>query len=238
MSNKNKKRILTLALVIALLSIVMVGGSLAWFTDNDSAKNTFTVGSVEIIQHEKKDDGSDFKDEEKPLVPVVRDDPTDPTDNYQAKIVTVENTGKSPAYVQTLIAVPKVLDDAGILCLKEGGSGYVKSAQGTVTVNNIEYNVYRYRYTAVLASGGKTDPSLKYVYISADTDLNAYDLDNDGEIDTGYFVKGNTEYTGFDAFDKIDVLVVTQACQSEGFADADAALNAAFPSLPDFSTVS
>ena len=44
---KNKKIALALSLVLALGATLMVGGSLAWFTDTDEATNTFAMGSVE-----------------------------------------------------------------------------------------------------------------------------------------------------------------------------------------------
>lgn len=43
-----KKKILVLALTIAMVAILAVGGSLAYLTDTKSAKNTFTVGNVKI----------------------------------------------------------------------------------------------------------------------------------------------------------------------------------------------
>ena len=39
-----KKKVLTVALVVALIAI-MVSGTLAYFTDNDEVTNTFTIGS-------------------------------------------------------------------------------------------------------------------------------------------------------------------------------------------------
>ena len=43
-----KKKILALCLVVALAVTAVVGGTLAYFTDTDDAKNTFTVGNVNI----------------------------------------------------------------------------------------------------------------------------------------------------------------------------------------------
>ena len=43
-----KKKILVLALTIAMVAILAVGGSLAYLTSTDSATNTFTVGNVKI----------------------------------------------------------------------------------------------------------------------------------------------------------------------------------------------
>lgn len=43
-----KKKIVTLSLVVALIAIAVVGGTLAYFTDDDAAENTFTFGKVDI----------------------------------------------------------------------------------------------------------------------------------------------------------------------------------------------
>ena len=43
-----KKKLTAIFLCVALVAIAVVGASLAYFTDTKSAKNTFTVGNVEI----------------------------------------------------------------------------------------------------------------------------------------------------------------------------------------------
>ena len=43
-----KKSILVAAIAVMLVAALVVGGTLAYFTDTDSAKNTFTVGNVKI----------------------------------------------------------------------------------------------------------------------------------------------------------------------------------------------
>ena len=43
-----KKKILVLALTIAMVAILAVGGSLAYLTDKESKTNVFTVGNVQI----------------------------------------------------------------------------------------------------------------------------------------------------------------------------------------------
>ena len=43
-----KKKILALALVVAMLAVAIVSASLAYFTDEDYATNAFTVGEVDI----------------------------------------------------------------------------------------------------------------------------------------------------------------------------------------------
>ena len=44
----NKKKIVTVCLVVALLAVCAIGGSLAYFTDTDTKDNTFTGGNVNI----------------------------------------------------------------------------------------------------------------------------------------------------------------------------------------------
>lgn len=62
-----KKKLTAVALVVCMLAIMLVGASLAYFTDKDQVKNTFTVGNVKIdlyehIGNEKTDTGIAFTD--------------------------------------------------------------------------------------------------------------------------------------------------------------------------------
>ena len=43
-----KKKILTAALAVCMLATLVIGASLAYFTDTESKTNTFTVGNVDI----------------------------------------------------------------------------------------------------------------------------------------------------------------------------------------------
>ncbi len=51
-----KKNILSLVLALALVAALAVGGTLAYFTDNDTEKNTFTMGHVDINLDESNGD--------------------------------------------------------------------------------------------------------------------------------------------------------------------------------------
>ena len=55
-----KKKILVLALSLAMVAILAVGGSLAYFTDTKNADNTFTVGNVKIELIEQQREGRTF----------------------------------------------------------------------------------------------------------------------------------------------------------------------------------
>ena len=216
--------------------MLAVGGSLAYFMDNDEVTNVFTIGSVDIEQNE------DFVQESQ-LLPVVGIDPADADDNYIKKTVTVENIGKNGAYVQTYVAVPARLDNAGVLKLWDDNAatnGWVKldgdaamagvQPMATATFDNMLYNVYLYRYSSILAKDTETAACLEYVYITPETDLNVY-TDANGDK-TAYFEIDGTEITEFDATGKLNVYVAPQAVQDRGFADADEALDTAFTVIP------
>lgn len=114
----NRKWLLLVALV---LSVAMATtGTLAYLTDEDKDVNTMTLGKVEIVQNEQK-----WNEEGTKLIEYTNDEPLYPyigqlgwtqtavengayrqftMKNVQDKYVTVTNTGKSDAYVRTIIA--------------------------------------------------------------------------------------------------------------------------------------
>ena len=109
---KNKKKLVALLLVLVMAITSVAGATLAYFTDTDDAANTFTVGKVKIDLIEKErvekeaTDGSDYTDnnlvdfdEDEPhnLMPIGTASNKYLDENYVDKIVTVENTGNSPA---------------------------------------------------------------------------------------------------------------------------------------------
>lgn len=101
-----KKKLTAIALVVALLAVAVIGGTLAYFTDADSAKNTFTVGNVKIdlIEQEKTEQGLANFEQDKLLVPGKSND-----GNAVSKIVTVKNTGKNDAWVWVDLKIPAYL---------------------------------------------------------------------------------------------------------------------------------
>lgn len=166
----------------------------------------------------------------------------DSYNNYIDKIVSVTNTGNSDAWVRTLVALPT--GEAGDnhwheydaaadvwlhwnLCkevythwdLKEltGGDFYI-------TVNGVEYEVWQFTHKAPLAAGKTTYPSIRGLFMDKRVDMNEdgyYLTDNSG---AKWPIKNITDKNG-----KVNVLVVSQAVQADGFATADAALTAGFP---------
>jgi predicted ribosomally synthesized peptide with SipW-like signal peptide len=96
-----KKKILALALVVAMLAVAIVSASLAYFTDEEYETNTFTLGEIDITLEEtfgNEDKDGDGKDETKEFYPGVP----------VKKEVWVENTSETgnDAYVRVHVAFP------------------------------------------------------------------------------------------------------------------------------------
>ena len=243
-----KKKLVVFSLVLALVAIA-VGGTLAYFMDDDEVTNTFTIGSVEIeqIEQQRKVDANGNPTEElepfvndKQLIPVISDAAAKSDVNFQDKIVSVRNIGKNDAYVQVFVAVPEVLAEAKVLFVQAGDQDgweapaivdtVAESAIIEGSTSTAMYRIYKYVYsTALLAKAeGQTEypvttPAIDGVYISQKADMDIT-YKADGTIEKAEFVMNGTAVTGFDATQKINVYVATQAIQARGFADAKAAL--------------
>ena len=99
-----KKKILTLCLVICLAATAIVGGTLAYFTDDEQATNTMTIGNVEInIDEFQKVDGEweEFEDNDFTLYPVDWSVGT----TYRNKIAYTANVSPSmdDAFIRTIV---------------------------------------------------------------------------------------------------------------------------------------
>ena len=150
--------------------------------------------------------------------------------NAQDKFVTVENTGKTDAYVRTLVAIENGTGDASLIGI---GSRCVPAAEadtstapwvsnyiGKITVDGNTYGLYEYVYrgasdvnrhvNGILPAGDTTYPSLCQVYLkhnATNEDMVAIDGNGNGTL---------------------DILVLSQAVQAAGFDSAEAALDAGF----------
>ena len=152
-----KKKIVSIALVVAMVAVIAVG-SLAYFTDKDAAKNTFTVGNVKIDLNEqqKGKEGLEPFDQGKTLVPGKSND-----GNAVSKIATVTNTGKNDAWVWAELKIPKYLVS------KEYPNNESKNALhwNSYGCFNVEYNSGNYWNLAttdgiVDANHKVTDPNM------------------------------------------------------------------------------
>lgn len=111
-----KKKLTASVLCLALLLIMLLGSTLAWFTDESGATNTMTVGNVKIQQYQKDRSNNAFDPVQKMFPAVINNGlggtvskqdgfwNTNEINNEIDNIVTVENIGSEAAYVRTLFA--------------------------------------------------------------------------------------------------------------------------------------
>ena len=146
--------------------------------------------------------------------------------NPQDKFVTVENTGKSDAYVRTIIAyelgsVDNFNDVIMTSCFMTAQDVWKVTDIGAVEIDGNKYFVSEYIYNGakalggvhengVLPAGDTTYPSLAQVYMKATA------TNEDCEA-----IDGNKNGT-------YDILVLSQAIQTEGFDNAKTALDTGF----------
>ena len=248
-----KKRIVTIALVVALVAIAAVG-TLAYFTDTDNATNTFTVGNVKIDLIEKERDGNggtkDFTQGKK-LYPIVgsaqgaKDEYGMPTaKNYVDKMVTIQNTGSEKAYIRAYFAIPSALDDgyetfnAGLNVLhfnfgNKVENGVVTSTEGAEWIWT-HGNKWNYFETTI--DGIKYNVYFADYYQAVDAGATTEQLVQGVYLDKTFDIKDGKCY----AFGKevtlddgwswrsVSCPVFAVACQAEGFDSAAAAIEAAF----------
>ena len=144
-----KRKILALALTLCMAAILIVGGTLAYFTDTDDATNTFTVGNVDIILTEPNWDGSGSQD-----APEVY--PGEPL----AKDPTVTNDGANPCFVRIKVEGWKVLGENNEITYR---TDYKDGKLGDNWVLNTD-DGYFY-YNQVLAAGVTTDALFDQIVI-------------------------------------------------------------------------
>jgi len=143
--------------------------------------------------------------------------------NAQDKFVTVENTGKSDAFVRTLVAVECGATN-GSLTGTSYHSTWTKNEIGIITVDGNNFLVIEYTYAGapgirhengVLPAGDTSYPNLSQVYLkSAATNQDMEKIDGNGN-------------------GTLDILVLSQAIQTAGFENAKTALDTGFGKSAD-----
>ena len=234
------KKLTVMALSVVLIGVMAIGGSLAYFTDTvTTANNVITAGSVQIAQleYQRSADGTTLVPYEqyRPCYPnyaqsgdsyvpsisfdwgtyvtaanassnLLWDDSK--LSNVVDKFVFVQNEGTSPAYCRTLIALecPSAVtygttysDNVDImLTLNNTGIQWTTLAD-KITVDGIQYQVMVATYQDVIKAKETSMPSLLQVVMT------------DNATNREALFLGDT----------YEVLVLTQACQTTTFIDAD-----------------
>lgn len=247
-----KKRIVTIALVVALVAIAAVG-TLAYFTDTDKATNTFAVGNVEIklIEQQRGENGLVPFEQNKKLYPIVgsaqgeKDEYGMPTaKNYVDKMVTIENTGSEKAYIRAYFAIPSALDDgyetfnAGLNVLhfnfgNKVENGVVTSTEGAewIWTHGSKWN-----YFETTIDGIKYNVYFADYYQAVDAGITTEQLVQGVYLDKTFDIKDGKCYAfgkevtlddGWN-WNSVSCPVFAIACQAEGFDNAAAAMDAAF----------
>ena len=183
----NKKKLIALITCLMLIIAIAVGGTLAYFMDDENATNVFTIGNVEIDLVEEQRDGNggwETFEDGKILVPIVGSaqgeqeyftmdggvnefsiPATEAARNWVDKVVTVDNEGTEDAYVRVLFAYPEDMDapTASEMMLHVNWSGknpgsWSRTDPGVkVNVGGRDYNVYNFTYTEILEPGKTTN---------------------------------------------------------------------------------
>lgn len=143
-----KKKIVALCLVVALAATAIIGGTLAYFTDNDAKTNTFTVGNVDITLTEPNWEGSGSQD-----APEVY------PGEALAKDPTVTNDGANPCFVRIRVAGLNCLGNAGMITYR---TDYVPGKLGDNWVLHTDGYFY---YNKVLEVGATTDALFDQIVI-------------------------------------------------------------------------
>lgn len=226
------KKVLLIGTAYVLVAAIAIGGTLAYLTSTDEDVNVMTMGNVEVEQIEQQYDENgnlvDFE-QDKPLYPYVGELGWKNADkdngayrqftmnNVVDKYVSVKNTGKSDAYVRTLIAFEmgdftyEEFNKIGISINSENGSEFKFPGAWNVVndfveeIDGYKYNVMEFVHSAPVKPGETTVPSLLQVYLSKDaTNEDVAKLDGNGN-------------------GKYDILVLSQATQTAGFENANSA---------------
>ena len=218
-----KKSILMAAIAVMLVAVLVVGGTLAYFTDTKSATNTFTVGDVKI-----KLDESNVNDPDGDRVTSNEYTGVFPGIQYK-KDPVVTNTGKNGAYVRAVVTIENGMnwlgfyyDDASTFPQVEAFEKLICNTLGTgweiVGFKNVmstqdhptSDTVVTLEYKGVLKAGGVTSAMFKNIMLPAKMTTN--------DITTRVAQNG-----------VFHIDVVAQAIQADGFAswnDAFAAFDA------------
>ena len=208
-----KKKITAIALVVCLVAVAIVGGSLAYFTDEEKATNTFTVGNVDITLTEPK-----WVEEKATLIP-GREIAKDPT-------ITVEETSQR-AYtfmkVQLSDDFAKLIADyATAQEISLTNETEMKALIGEWFSSTVQPKIMKYSLTenyVILGVLSPKDPGQSVTYFDAIT--------VPAEV-VGSMIKADGTY---------EIYITAYAIQAEGFegqnadafADRQAAFDALFP---------
>lgn len=184
MKKMSKRKIVTLALVAVIALMSAAGATLAYFTDVQTAENTFTMGNVKITLDETditNPQGDRVAENDYAVYPgaVVTKDPI------------VHNTGKNGAYIRAAVNVSSWMnlaaacypdfdkafgeegyEEALFLLVGELGDGWsvIGVEAGDIFTSDQKDARFILKYDGVLAAGEDTAPMFQTVTVPAGID--------------------------------------------------------------------
>ena len=247
------KRTKWLILCLVLCMAATLGGTIAYLTDSDGDVNVMTLGNVgvDLIEQERDENGGlrDFQ-KDKMMLPVVgeMDDdgayglPANP--NFLDKIVRVQCTSSNAnAYLRVYIGLPSALRDINGVDALHMLTGEKVSISGShttawpwnqismteTTIDNIPFDMYCFEYDKLLVPGELTPPVLAGLWLDSS-------LDTDSTTPGRYVMTLNgTEIPlDYDFSMGLQVPVLVQATQADGFGSAAEAFSASNMNQPKF----
>lgn len=219
---RQKTKSLSLVACVVLVLLSTVAGTLAYFTDADSAKNTFTIGKVGITltEYSKKENNENIEvgtpntepGAEEGTVKITGYEYTlIPGLTYAKKPVVTVTEGSEDAYVRMMVTISNYDKMQAIFgenmeagdFLKELASEWNLQQEAKVQDNAVTYE-FRYKTIVDDKSGIKGDGELQALFTS---------IQLPGEVDNDQLA----------ALQGMEVSVVAHAIQAAGFENADAA---------------
>lgn len=172
-----KKRISLTLTAVALATLMLVGGTLAWFADSSTVSNKITTGSIDIKVEEPEYPGND-----KPEVTNVTPGTVIPKDP------TVFNIGKNSAYIRV-----KLTYDQSTLSEEKIASCLDFNVKDWTLVNGYYY------YNSIVVAGDHTNPLFNAVTIQEGWDNDEMNAAMNIKVDANAIQSDNTvpaDFTG------------------------------------------
>jgi len=206
---KKKKTIIA---VIILLLVFLVGGAIAYFTDIESATNTFTIGDVDITLEE---DGWVTTDTNNNGVPDAAEGKM-PGENI-TKDPTITNVGSNDAYVFAKVvsacttdAAPKTPKEI-FLYTTHIKSGWYLMEEGTCTGGTIT-RTYAYGSSTAMTKLTKDSTAVLFDKVTVNPNITGDEAGLTEVINQGTAQEATQSK-------KLDVVVTGYAIQADGLGD-------------------
>ena len=196
-----KKKIISICLAVCLIAIAVTGFSLAYFTDNDSKTNTFTVGNVDIELVEPTW-------ERNPNYVASSDDANGGLTNVQPGVAytkdpTVNNIGANDAWIRVNVTLTKAnafiaaAERHGITDLSSIFLGHDESkwTRDTITEDeDADTITYSYLFNEIVVPGAST-----------------------GALFTTVTIPGAFTSAEMEAIGNFEIIITADAIQAAGF---------------------